>query len=152
MPADSPLLCANASLRRAARAVSQLYEEAFRGSGIRATQFTLLQVLDRKGEMRQNELDDFLAIDSTTLSRTLKPLEQRGWIASRPGEEDRRERWWSITREGRRELAGVRPRWIEAQKRLKTVLGEERWDNLLANLARVAGEARSTLSQTQATS
>lgn len=141
MPADVPIGCACASLRRASRAVTQLYEEAFRGSGIRVTQFTLLQVLDRRGEKRQSDLDDFLALDSTTLSRSLKPLEANGWIRSRRGD-DRRERYWSITEAGRAELERHKPRWAAVQERLKEKLGGERWTAMLSELAAVAGAAQ----------
>lgn len=141
MPADVPIGCACASLRRASRAVTQLYEDALRGSGIRVTQFTLLQVLDRRGEKRQSDLDDFLALDSTTLSRSLKPLEANGWIRSRPGD-DRRERYWSITKAGRAELERHKPRWAAVQQRLKEKLGDERWTAMLSELAVVAGAAQ----------
>ena len=136
------LPCACASLRRAARAVTQLYDEAFRASGLRATQFTLLQVLDRKGEMTQGELGDLLAIDSTTLTRTLGPLSSQGLLRARPGK-DRRERIWSITPAGKRRLAGLMPAWEGAQKRLRDQLGESHWSHLLSDLAIVSGAASS---------
>src|SRR5205823_2489322 len=63
--------CACASLRRAARAVTQAYEAALKHSGLRATQFTLLQVLERTGTSPQAALGELLALDPTTLSRTL---------------------------------------------------------------------------------
>ena len=86
-----PLPCACASLRRASRALTQLYDEAVRPYGLRVTQFTVLQVLDRVGEIGQGRLSEILAMDSTSLSRTLKLLEQNAWIGISPGE-DRRER------------------------------------------------------------
>jgi len=68
-------------MRRAARAVTQLYDAALRPSGLRITQFTLLQVLATAGApVTQGALGDFLAVDSTTLSRTLRPLERAKWI------------------------------------------------------------------------
>jgi DNA-binding MarR family transcriptional regulator len=136
------LLCACASLRRASRAVTQLYESAFRGSGLRATQFTLLQVLERRGEMMQSQLGDILALNTTTLTRTLLPLRNRGWIRVREGA-DRRERYWSLTPRGKSQVERVRGRWLEAQRRLQQRIGPERWEELLETLARVAGSARS---------
>jgi DNA-binding MarR family transcriptional regulator len=137
----SPVLpCACASLRRAARAVTQLYDEAFRASGLRATQFTLLQVLGRKGEMTQGELGELLAIDSTTLTRTLAPLSSKGLLRARPGN-DRRERIWSITSVGKRRLTSLTPVWEEVQRRLREKVGESEWSQLLGELAGIAGAA-----------
>lgn len=59
--------------------------------GLRATQFTILQALSRTGEVTQGRLGEILAMDSTTLTRTLEIMSARGWIAKRPGK-DRRER------------------------------------------------------------
>ena len=141
MPDAPPLPCACASLRRASRAVTQLYESAFRGSGLRATQFTLMQVLERRGEMMQSQLGDVLALDSTTLSRTLQPLRRRGWIRVHEGA-DRRERYWAITPRGKTQLDRVRPRWLEAQSKLQQRIGGERWSALLESLTQVANSAR----------
>ena len=135
------LPCACASLRRAARAVSQLYEAQLRQTGLRATQFTLLQILAGRGELMQGELGVVLAIDSTTLSRTLRPLERSGWIRARPGG-DRRERHWAITAAGKRRLAEVRPAWEAAQRELRERVGGDRWSAMLADLASIAAVAR----------
>ena len=89
-----------------------------RGSGLRGTQFTVLQVLDRAGTLSQGDLGAFLCIDSTTLSRTLQPLVRGGWVAVRRGS-DKRERLLSLTSAGERKVALVTPRWHRAQRRLK---------------------------------
>ena len=137
------LPCACASLRRAARAVTQLYEAELRGTGLRSTQLTLLQVLARKDGLAQGALGELLAIDSTTLSRTLQPLAEKGWIEARAGE-DRRVLNWSITAAGRKKLTSAEPAWEAAQRTLRAKLGAERWDDLLAELALVAGQASET--------
>ena len=122
MANDLPQLpCACANLRRAARAVSQLYEEEMRGSGVRGTQFTLLQVLDRAGTLSQGDLGASLCIDSTTLSRTLQPLVRGGWVAVQRGS-DKRERLFSLTAAGKKKIAHLTPRWQRAQRRLKRAL------------------------------
>ena len=92
-----PLPCACANLRRASRAVTQLYDEALRGSGLRITQFTLLQFLAQlQKPVTQGALGTQLALDSTTLSRTLKPLVRARWIRTSTGS-DGRERPWVVT-------------------------------------------------------
>ena len=140
---NSPILpCACASLRRAARAVTQLYDEALRDSDLRATQFTLLQVLDRKGEMTQGELGEILALDSTTLTRTLGPLSKLGLLRARRGQ-DRRARIWAITPKGKARLTSLTPVWAAVQARLRDQLTDVPWDRLLGDLALVSTAATS---------
>ena len=135
------LPCACASLRRAARAVSQLYDDELRPTGLNTAQFTLLTALASGGPVTQGRLGWLLAIDSTTLSRTLRPLEAKGWIGRASGE-DRRERRIDLTVAGRRLLAAATPAWERAQGRLRARLGARKWVALLADLSRVAGDAR----------
>jgi len=136
------LPCACASLRRAARAVTRSYEVALRDTGLKPTQFTLLQALELLGPSPQGALGDLLALDSTTLTRTLGPLERAGWIRAGAGS-DRRQLRWALTPAGRRRLDRARPAWKRAQDRLRARLGATPWEPLLADLAAVAGAAQS---------
>ena len=129
------LPCACATLRRAARAFSQAYDEAIRPSGLRGTQFSLLQVLERMGTATQGQLSRVLAMDSTTLSRTLKLLEDEGWIDIVYGK-DRRERHISLTRRGREQLEDATPLWNDVQRRVQAALGKPAWLELMAVLDR----------------
>ncbi len=139
-----PLLaCACASLRRTARVVTQLYETELQGTGLRIAQFTLLQALEQmRGAASQGALGRLLALDATTLSRTLPPLERAGWIRAAAGK-DRREVRWSLTPAGRRRLAGALPAWERAQQRLRTGMPARHWKMLIEDLAVVAAAARS---------
>jgi DNA-binding MarR family transcriptional regulator len=136
-----PLPCACATLRRAARAVTQLYDRELRPTGLKTAQFTLLQALSSTGSVTQGRLGRLLSLDSTTLSRTLRPLEGRRLIRCDRGE-DRRERRLELTAAGRRELARAGPAWARAQERLRSRLGDRQWGALLADLSTVAGAAR----------
>jgi DNA-binding MarR family transcriptional regulator len=118
-----------ASLRRASRVLTQLYDDAFRPLGLRATQFTILQALSLAGEVTQGLLGEILAMDSTTLTRTLDILERRGWIAKRHGE-DRREWRLRLSKRGETQLQRALPAWRSVQDRLHTQLGNEAWENL----------------------
>ena len=60
-----------AGFRRTARALTQYYEEALRPLGLRGTQFTILQALSLAGEVTQGRLGEMLAMDSTSLTRTV---------------------------------------------------------------------------------
>jgi DNA-binding MarR family transcriptional regulator len=119
-----------ASFRRASRALTQLYEEALRPVGLRATQFTILQTLTLAGEVTQGELGQILAMDSTTLTRTLNIMGRRGWIAKRRGE-DRREWRMRLSKTGQTQFKQASPHWEKAQTRLRRQLGEELSDNLM---------------------
>ncbi len=133
------LPCACASLRRAARAVTQMYEEELRETGLRATQFTLLQVLERAGSMTQGELGAILSLDSTTLTRSLRPLIEAGWVRAVRGS-DRRERHIQLTASGRQKVLDAMQSWRRAQHRLKKAIGPA-WDDLERTLHIVASSA-----------
>jgi DNA-binding MarR family transcriptional regulator len=133
--------CACASLRRAARAVTALYDEALRPHGLRSTQFTLLQVLSKRGEMTQGQLGEMLALDSTTLTRSLRPLVVEESIEGHRGE-DRREVVLRITPDGQDWLEDARPAWERAQERLRARLSKAQWSQLVDDLADVAAAAK----------
>lgn len=126
-----PLLpCMCASLRRSARALTQLYETALRPLDLRATQFTILQVLSLAGEVPQGQLGEMLAMDSTSLTRTLAIMVRHGWIAERRGK-DRRQRWLRLSSAGEARLKRALPAWEKVQSRLRGQVGEQAWNNLL---------------------
>jgi DNA-binding MarR family transcriptional regulator len=119
-----------ASFRRASRALTQLYDEALRPVGLRATQFTILQALSLAGEVSQGGLAQILAMDSTTLTRTLRIMGREGWIAERRGE-DRRERLLRLAKAGRHQFSRALPSWEKAQAQLGRQLGDKRWHALM---------------------
>jgi DNA-binding MarR family transcriptional regulator len=140
-PPIAPCLC-NA-LRQASRAVSRLYDDELRGVGLRTTQYSLLRVLERAGQVRQRDLSDLTSLDETTLTRNLRPLVDADWIAVRSGD-DRREKVVTITRAGTAKLAQARPAWERAQTRMRALLPEGAWQGLmtiLPDIARFAAEA-----------
>ncbi|MGC2183509.1 MAG: MarR family winged helix-turn-helix transcriptional regulator [Terriglobales bacterium] len=110
--------------------MTQLYENALRPLGLRATQFTILQALSLAGEVTQSQLGEILAIDSTTLTRTLQIMDREGWIAERRGE-DRRERRLRLAKAGQTQFQRALPAWEKVQSRLRRRLGEQAWKNLL---------------------
>ncbi len=121
-------MCAN--FRRTARALTQVYEEALRPLGLRATQLTILQTLSRAGEVSQRQLGEMLAMDSTSLTRTLAIMTRKGWIAEQRGE-DRRERRIRLSAAGEAKLRRAMPVWKKVQSRLRGKLGKPKWGRLL---------------------
>jgi DNA-binding MarR family transcriptional regulator len=125
---ELPCMCG--SLRRTSRALTQSYEKALRPLGLRATQLTILQVLSGAGEVSQGQLGKMLAMDSTTLTRTLEIMFRKGWIAERRGQ-DRRERWLCLAKGGETKLKRVLPVWENVQSLLRRQLGDQAWKDLL---------------------
>jgi DNA-binding MarR family transcriptional regulator len=136
-PRRLPVLpCACGNLRRAARAVTRLYDQELRPAGLEAPQFMLLMALNNVGEATQGRLGFLLALDSTTLTRTLGLLLKRGLIRAVPGK-DRRQRLLSLTPKGRRKYRRALPRWERAQQRLKGAMSQPTWDQLGSILTEV---------------
>jgi DNA-binding MarR family transcriptional regulator len=125
---ELPCMCG--SFRRTSRALTQLYEEALRPVGLRATQFTILQALSLAGEVSQGQLGEMLAMDSTSLTRTLGIMSRKGWVAERRGR-DRRQRWLCLASAGEIKLKQVVPVWEKVQSRLQRKLGRKAWRSLL---------------------
>jgi DNA-binding MarR family transcriptional regulator len=125
------LPCYCATLRQAARVISQRYDAAMRGTQLTITQYTLLTALTEMPRPRVNDLAEALAMDQTTLSRTLKVMEREGLISSVAGE-DRRESRWLVTALGRSRFRRALPRWQEAQRAVEKALGSAGTQSLAA--------------------
>jgi DNA-binding MarR family transcriptional regulator len=126
------------------RAVTQLYDDVLRPSGLRVTQFSILATIARMGEANLRQLEDTLAIDQTTLTRSLNLLERDG-VTERVPHPDGRIKAMRITAKGRRALDVARPLWAQAQDKVLRELGTRAWADAqrrLAHLLDVAVESR----------
>ena len=121
--------------------VTQAYDAALRPAGLRATQFAMLSVLAKRGQIRQSEFADILGMDGSTLTRNLQPLLKNEWIQI-DREEDQRVRLISITKPGRQVLDQAVPLWRQVQSRFVMGLGDEQWSRLLGTLATAADIAQ----------
>jgi len=135
---DLPCACQN--LRRVTRVVTRIYDQELRKAGLEITQFSLLTALAATGEANQKRLSAGFAMDSTTLTRTLKLLRNQGWLRVRPGK-DRRERLFSLTRAGMRKLAAAQPYWERAERRLRQGLGHAGWKSMKRTVSRLTAAA-----------
>lgn len=138
---EAALHCACFNLRKAARAVTQLYDEALRPAGLRATQFTLLVSLRMRGRVAVTDLAEAAVMDRTTLTRNLQVLQKRGLLRFRPGE-DRRVREVSLTARGHAALVRAYPLWERAQAEVAAGLGKGRLGRLASDLSASVGVAR----------
>jgi DNA-binding MarR family transcriptional regulator len=137
----SPCVCS--TLRMVTRAVTQLYDDILRPSGLRVTQFSILATLARLGEANLRQLGDALAIDQTTLTRSLTLLERDGVIERVP-HSDGRIKALRPTAKGRRVLDVARPLWAQAQGLVLRELGTKAWADAKRRLAHVLDVAVAT--------
>jgi DNA-binding MarR family transcriptional regulator len=133
---SSTTACACGRLRRATRALTQLYDDAMAPSGLRVTQFSLLRTLAREGRSRITDLATATLIDRTALSRNLDPLVERRLVEIVPGR-DARTREVALTRAGRAAIRAAEPHWRRVQAEVASALGAERLDALIATLATI---------------
>ncbi len=124
---DVPCACQN--LRRASRVVTRIYDQELRRTGLEITQFGLLTALAKVGEANQKRLSAGFAMDSTTLTRTLRLLLKQGWVRARRGK-DLRERLFRLTAAGRQKMAMAQPYWEQAEQRLRRELGDAGWKSI----------------------
>jgi DNA-binding MarR family transcriptional regulator len=134
------LPCACQNLRRATRAVTRIYDQELAKAGMEITQFSLLIALAATGEANQKLLSAGFAMDSTTLTRTLRLLLKQDWIRVRRGE-DRRERVFSLTPGGKRKIAEAQPHWEQAERTLRRQLGDAGWKNMKQAVSRMTEAA-----------
>jgi DNA-binding MarR family transcriptional regulator len=133
--------CACTAVRRTARSLTRAYDEALRPTGLRITQFALLVAAALgEGTLTLSRMSGVLGLERTTLTRVLRPLEQRGLIEVRVGD-DRRARTVAVTAAGRELMAEALPLWRAAQARVVSGEAAEPWERLAADLARVAEAA-----------
>jgi DNA-binding MarR family transcriptional regulator len=135
---NNPAGCNCLALRQAARQITQLYDQFLTPSGIRATQYSIVARLHRKGPMTINALAAELVMDRTTLGRNIRPLQRDGLVAVGQGKADRRSRELRLTPAGVASFETARKGWTKAQAKFERAFGAERAEALRALLAEVA--------------
>jgi DNA-binding MarR family transcriptional regulator len=130
----SPCVCN--TLRMVSRAVTQLYDDVLRPSGLRVTQFSILAAIARLGMANLRQLEDALAIDQTTLTRSLNLLE-RDRVIERVPHPDGRIKAMRVTSTGKRALEAARPLWAHAQDTVLRELGTKAWADAQRRLAQL---------------
>ena len=127
VPFETTLLvrdtCLCLHLQRAARATARRFDDALRPLGLTNGQFSLMMSLNRPEPPRIGSVAALLAMDRTTLTAALKPLERRGLLEVKPDPEDRRSRLLTLTRAGRSLLAEAVPIWERTHRSLDGLLG-----------------------------
>jgi DNA-binding MarR family transcriptional regulator len=117
--------CLCLHVQRAARALARRFDDVLRPAGLTSGQFSLLMSLNRPKPP---------AMDRTTLTANLKPLQRRGLIDVRTDPADKRRRALVLTESGRSVLAVALPLWQHAHRAIEQLLPDSNADRLRADL------------------
>jgi DNA-binding MarR family transcriptional regulator len=129
--------CACTRLRTAARLMTRAYDEALRPAGVTASQLAILAAVDVGEATSIAELSKRVAMDRTTLSRNLKPLEKARWI--RLGAEGwKRSKTVHVTAEGRQRLTRATALWETVQAQFLKRFGKAEWTRVKRDLQAVS--------------
>jgi DNA-binding MarR family transcriptional regulator len=138
VPYETTLLvrdcCLCLHVQRAARALGRRFDEALRPFGLTNGQFSLLMSLNRPKPAGMGSVASLLAMDRTTLTAALKPLERRGLVKITSDPEDRRSRLLILTPKGTRLLSSAMPVWESTHRELEALLGGDEPARLRKNL------------------
>lgn len=121
-PSIAPRGCTNFKLRHLLRRVSLVYDRAMAECGLKITQYSLLTHVERLAPITQADLAKAMGMDSSTLSRNLRPLESAGWVAVHAGD-DARSHALSLTASGRKKRTQAQALWKQAQLQLNNTVG-----------------------------
>jgi DNA-binding MarR family transcriptional regulator len=133
--------CPSFNLRKSARAVSRVFDEALQSGGLRSGQFVMLLTIANLGEPTYSQLARDLVMDTSTIARSLRPLQREGLIVVVAGP-DRRRKTVKVTAEGAERIRRIMPLWRKAQDRFHGQIGDERWTRMLEDLGRTLESVR----------
>ena len=126
--------CLCLHVQRAARALARRFDDAFRPLGLTNGQYSLMMSLNRPEPPGMAAVASLLAMDRTTLTAALKPLQRRGLLRVKADPADRRARLMMLTPKGRRLLARAVPVWKSTHLALEGLLCDGEPDRLRNNL------------------
>ncbi|HHU17135.1 MAG TPA: winged helix-turn-helix transcriptional regulator [Clostridiales bacterium] len=119
---NNPCYCIN--LRRAANSITKFYDKMFEGTGLTASQFSLLSGIKFMEPCSNAKLADYAKLDRSTITRNLKILKERGYIINSSKNESR-ESQVSLTDLGQEKIESCSVLWNEAQKSIEEKVGSE---------------------------
>ncbi|MGA8743362.1 MAG: MarR family transcriptional regulator [Terracidiphilus sp.] len=125
-------------MQRAARALARRFDEALRPFELTNGQFSLLMSLNRPEPPPMGPVASLLAMDRTTLTAALKPLERRGLVTVESDPSDRRSRVLILTEKGRRLLARAVPVWQRTHEEIEKLVPTLDWNALRNNLRAIS--------------
>ena len=132
--------CACFSVRKAARSITQLYDDVLSESGLRATQFSLLRIAKFNNEISLSDMANSAVMNRTTLTRNLQPLVKRELLFIGKAEHDKRIKTINITAQGLEILQNAEPLWEQAQEDFASKIGLVSFEHLLSELAELVSK------------
>jgi len=114
--------CLCLAAQRAARSLARRFDEALKPAGITSGQFSLLMSLNRPEPPTIGAVASLLAMDRTTLTANLKPLERQGLLEIVVDAKDKRSRRIKLTETGLGRLASAMPIWTGTHAEIDTML------------------------------
>ena len=126
--------CLCLHVQRAARVLARHFDEALRPLELTNGQFSLMMSLNRPQPPTIGSVATLLAMDRTTLTANLKPLERRGLVKVKIDKEDKRSRRLILSVAGRTLLVNALPVWRQTHAAIERLLGKSRPDDLRADL------------------
>jgi DNA-binding MarR family transcriptional regulator len=138
--------CNNTALRRAARRLGNLYDDALESANLKSTQFGLMVEIARLGAANDGlaptlqELAARLAIQISALTHAMRPLVRDGLVVLKPDATDRRTKRGALTDAGMRRLEEAAAHWADANARVEAVLGPDAAAALRALADRVSSD------------
>ena len=116
--------CLAVRLRMLNRVVTNIYDDALRPLGVKASQLNILVVTAKLGLARPADVCDRLQLDISTLSRNAERMKAKGWLEV-VSDDDGRAQPFRLTAKGRRLLERAMPAWEEAQEKVKKLIGAD---------------------------
>ncbi|WP_026882193.1 MarR family winged helix-turn-helix transcriptional regulator [Clostridium akagii] len=128
--------CNCINLRRASQAITEVYDEMLSESGIKVSQYLLLNNINKLGPISVSNLALEIRLDRTTIVRNIKPLEEKGFIIDMANK-GTRSRQLKLTDKGFEVLEKATPLWLAAQNFIEQYLGKEEMNTFTVLLSKI---------------
>ena len=135
--------CLAVRLRMLNRVVTNIYDDALRPLGVKASQLNILVVVARRGLARPADVCERLQLDTSTLSRNVERMKTKGWLEV-VADDDGRAQPFRLTSKGRKLLERVMPAWEKAQAKVKKLLGADTVASIDEAVRRIRSERSSS--------
>ncbi len=129
-----PQHCINAKIRRLHRMLDAVYQSKIKPFGLRGSMLSILFIIGKNKGVNQKTIADLLVLDQSTMSRDLKKLVAKGWVAIHKGADPRHSEL-EITRKGYQLLEEVTPVWEQTHREVEALIGQfsiQQIDNITA--------------------
>ena len=117
-------LCYSLATRQFSRLLGRIYQKHLDPTSISAGDFAIMEFLSQNSEMTMNDLGDELVMERTTLVRTLRPLQTKGLVVTKPDPAEPRRLFISLTDLGEAKRQEALPHWERAQLEVEQLIGK----------------------------